>query len=262
MRAIDEQIRWYEENASRKDDDYIKANLKLINDLFEEIEDTGDRMFIDKIIGTFCEIMEVQREVIKELEYTEALRFKDETNRHNFVVERQVNADDIPWDFDEDYSQELPSYMPPQGGFQNDNQVKKAFTNFLTYHIKKKTKDGRERQFSIHTIYDYCSRIKVLWESFYHEWKAGSLEIRVQLNDECLVPESTFLNAYRHIYFLEDYVNSKERQSREIASGLRDPLSEEEMKKTPLNNPRNLGNTVAALMKFVEFKCKIDKCGG
>ena len=50
MKIIDEQIQWYEQNATRKDDDLIKANLKLINNLFDEIENSEDRIFIDKII--------------------------------------------------------------------------------------------------------------------------------------------------------------------------------------------------------------------
>ena len=30
MEKINEQIQWYEQNATRKDEDLIKANLKLI----------------------------------------------------------------------------------------------------------------------------------------------------------------------------------------------------------------------------------------
>ena len=58
MKVVDEMIRWYEQNATRKDDDYIKANLKLINDLFEEVECSTDRMFMAKIMETFCEIID------------------------------------------------------------------------------------------------------------------------------------------------------------------------------------------------------------
>ena len=54
MGKINEQIQWYEQNDTRKDEDLIKANLKLIDNLYSEIENSEDKIFLDKIIGTFC----------------------------------------------------------------------------------------------------------------------------------------------------------------------------------------------------------------
>ena len=67
MTKIDEQIQWYEQNATRKDEDLIKADLKLINNLYDEVENSEDKIFLDKIVGTFCEIVEIQRNVINSL---------------------------------------------------------------------------------------------------------------------------------------------------------------------------------------------------
>lgn len=64
MKNIDEQIKWYEEHATRKEDDLITENLNLINGLYEKVEYSEDKIFLDKIIATFCEIIETQREVI------------------------------------------------------------------------------------------------------------------------------------------------------------------------------------------------------
>ena len=78
MKKINEQIQWYDKNSTRKDDDLIKANLKLIDNLYSEIENSEDKIFLDKIISTFCEIMEIQRDVINELQ-AESWSYNDST---------------------------------------------------------------------------------------------------------------------------------------------------------------------------------------
>ena len=67
MDKIVEQIKWYEENAERYDDDIIILNLKLINELYDKIEVFDNKMFVDKAISVFCEIMEIQRGVINDI---------------------------------------------------------------------------------------------------------------------------------------------------------------------------------------------------
>ena len=46
MNRIDEMINWYKENASRREYTLIKAKLKLIKSLLDEIENSEDRIFI------------------------------------------------------------------------------------------------------------------------------------------------------------------------------------------------------------------------
>ena len=144
------------------------------------------------------------------------------------------------------------------GEFKTDEQIRKAFSNYLKYHTIKETKDGRKKTFSKYTVFDYCSRINILWKVLFAEWQDGKLEGVIQNFEECIVPGSSFLNVYQNIRSVELYIDMKNLQIREISAGLREPFSDEEMKINPLNNPKNLGNTVAALTKFIEFKKNID----
>lgn len=219
MKKIDEQIQWYEQNATRKDDDYIKANLKLINDLYNEIEYFEDKMFVDKIIGTFCEIIEVQREVIDEL-HNEAEQSTCYTapNQHNFVSMRRLNPEDIPWD-SEEYS------IIQTGDFQNDKQLQDAFTQYCLSNGK-----------SSYTVNDYCSRIKNLWNIFYKESQEGKLKEDIVVMKEKTIQNSPLLNAYHHIEELNCYVSMK------IAGA---------------KGNRNWLNVRAALNKFDKFKTSL-----
>jgi hypothetical protein len=167
-----------------------------------------------------------------------------------------LTADDIPWDPECDSAErEIPPYLPPEGGFQTDEQVKKAFTNYLTYHAKRKS----GKTFSTHTSYDYSSRVKVLMEIVCQEWQERNGDSRIPLNEQNLHSGAPFLNAYNNLSTLRAYVDRKDRELREISLGLRQPMSPEEAKRNPLNNQRNLGNTTAALAKFEEFKNRIEQ---
>jgi hypothetical protein len=55
---------------------------------------------------------------------------------------------------------------------------------------------------------------------------------------------------------LKQYVERKEMELRDVSMGLREPVLNGQ--KNPLNNPRNLNNTSAALARFEEFKRSID----
>ena len=151
----------------------------------------------------------------------------------------------------------VPPCTPPEGGFQSDEQVKKAFTNYLTYHVNRKTKAGKDRPFSVHTIYDYSSRIKVLMEIVCEEWLASNGDSWIQLSEIDLQAGCPFLNAYNNISVLKQYVERKEHELRDISMGLREPMAEDQ--KSPLDNIRNLNNTSAALVRFEEFISYINK---
>ena len=62
---------------------------------------------------------------------------------------------------------------------------------------------------------------------------------------EMAEPDATALDA------LKQYVERKERELYDISMGVREAAPEG--KKNPLNNIRNLKNTIAALAKFIDF---------
>lgn len=270
MEIIDKQVAWYTQNANRKEDAYIQEHLKLINNLAEHIENSEDLMFIEKIVSTFCEIMEMQRQVIAELEGMEV----ESSSRgfglasigktmDGYLSARRLTADDIPWSEEEeanteiDRLRELNSYMPLDGEFKSDDQIKRAFSNYLQYHIE--ARNGKPKRLSQTTAYDYSSRIKVLWEVIEREWKEGKLEGIVPFFAECIMPGYTFLNAYNNIQILETYVLYKSSEIRQVENGDKEAFTEQDYRKNPLNNPRNLRNSAAALEKFREFKVSVEK---
>lgn len=269
MKKIEDMICRYDGLGADEIDVYIKARLKMINGIYEQIKGSEEQIYMEEIVSKFLEIVECQRDTI--MEYTiadAAAEGYGPPQTTNWVAnpnaaKRMLTADEIPWDPEEVPEEavpakEVPSYLPPEGGFQTDEQVRKAFTNYLTYHVVRVTKAGKEKPFSVHTIYDYSSRIKVLWEIVYDEWKNSNRDGKIQLDEQAIVPGCTFLNAYHNIPVLQEYVKMKEIEIREIATGLRKPLSAEEIQSNPLNNARNLGNTMAALAKLAEFKERIE----
>jgi hypothetical protein len=277
MTKIEELIKRYENLSTGNDeaDVFIKVKLKMIRGLFEDIKGSEEHIYMEEIISKFAEIMDCQQEIIMEGIMADAAAAGYGPPQHNWVdasgntsrtnsvtsdiTSRRLTADDIPWDPDcESFEREepkdsvVPSYMPPEGGFQSDEQVKKAFINYLTYHVERKTKDGKDRPFSVHTIYDYSSRIKCLMEIVCEEWMASNKDGWIQLDEQTLRPGCPFLNAYHNISVLKRYVERKEQELIDISNGLREPMPEG--KRTPLDNGRNLTNTKAALVRFEDFR--------
>lgn len=274
MKRIDDLIQRCDLATGNDEADiYIKVKLKMINNLFAEIKGSEDRIYMEEIITKFAEIVECQQEIIDGLWIDAAAEAGYAPPQNNWVpypgtgdskpvTTGKLTADDIPWDPDYEPEEDaqvipyIPPYLPPEDGFQSDEQVKKSFTNYLTHHVNRKTKSGKEKPFSIHTIYDYSSRIKVLMEIVCEEWQAGNGDSRIQLSEQTLQPGSHFLNAYNNLHVLKQYVERKEQELREIAMGLREPAPDGT--RNPLNNPRNLNNTSAALARFEEFKSSIE----
>ena len=268
MSKIDAIIQQYGNRSTGYDeaDVFIKVKMKMIRSLFEEIKGSEDRIYMEEIISKFAEILDCQQEIIDGLWIAAAAEDGYAPPRSNWVLtpnaqnKGTLTRDDIPWDPDCDRDEEEPcgrhpSYLPPEDGFQSDEQVKKAFINYLSFHVNRKTKAGKDKPFSIHTIYDYSSRIKVLMEIVCEEWKSGNRESRIQLSEHMLKPGCPFLNAYNNINSLKQYVEYKAQELRDVAMGLREPAPDS--KKNPLNNPRNLNNTSAALARFEEFQKRI-----
>lgn len=277
MEKIEDLIRRYEYTDADEIDVYIKARLKMINGIFEQIKGSEEQIYMEEIIFKFLEIVECQRDIIMESVIAEAATDGYGPPLHGWVdasgntapistalagsSSRRLTSDDIPWDPEcepiELNDPIVPPYLPPEGGFQSDEQVKKAFTNYLTYHVNRKTKEGKDRPFSVHTIYDYSSRIKVLMEIVCEEWIASNKDGWIQLDEQSLQAGSPFLNAYHNVSVLKRYVERKEQELIDISRGYCEPVPEE--KRTPLDNGRNLTNTKAALVRFEEFKNNIIK---
>lgn len=175
VQKIYELIEWYDENSTRKEDDYIKANLKLVIHLAENVEHSEDIMFIEKITDTFCDIIKKQRAVIQILE--------DEADFQPLGAPLQNNY--------------VSSYVTPVEGFSNDDQIKIAFSAYMK-------KEGK----SSFTTNDYILRVQNLWQNFEHEYRTRQLEedLLHLVSEEQISLEYPLLNAYRHINALTRYV--------------------------------------------------------
>jgi len=257
MSKIDELIGKYESlSVSEEEADvFIKVKLRMIRSLFEDVKGSEDRIYMEEIISKFAEIMDRQQEIIGSLLTEVAAQEGYSSTELNYFPSPPAGSDpegelSAPGD------PAVPSFLPPEGGFQQDEEVKKAFINYLTYHVNRKTKAGKDRPFSVHTIYDYSSRIKVLMKTVYEEWKEGGQDSWIQLDEQALLADCPFLNAYHNISVLRQYVERKEQELCEISMGLREPVPEN--KRTPLDHSRNLNNTNAALTRFEEFRRKIE----
>ena len=178
MRKIYELIDWYEDNSTRKEDDFIKAKLKSIIHLAENVENSEDIMFIEEIVQTFGDIIRKQRVIIRELE--EESDLGQDFSRQSFMT----------------------SYVDPVEGFANDEQIKAKFTA----HMQK---PGKER--SPFTINDYILRIQNLWRSFYSDYEAGELpsELAESVIKDEIKQDSPLLNAYNYIEELNCYLSMK-----------------------------------------------------
>ena len=178
MNRIDEMINWYKENASRREYTLIKAKLKLIKSLLDEIENSEDRIFMDEIIDNFADIMALHRDVIMdkeiELESCAAAFGVGDNSTSGFVA------------------------LPTQpNGFRDDKQLQAAFAAYLASKKKK--------PLSSYTINDYCSRIRNLWKSFYAEYQAGLLPKELSENVEIIHEDNPLINALNNIDELNCY---------------------------------------------------------
>lgn len=250
MKLIDDVIQKIQDAASRYDEDYIVANLELVNKLYKICEEEGEIRYLDKIIQTFCEMLDVQQEIIIDL--------KAELDAPSLTVGGQ----DMPFgEMQSNYAQAPQMAMmvepeeafadlevPPGGAFTSSSQIKNAFLNYL-----QGIRSTKGKRLSSTTIFDYSSRINMLWTHFEKEWRAGKLEGRLQISKESFIPNETYLNVYNHLEVFEGFIRVKEG---EIAYREQEgiPFSAEELKENPLNNDKNLRNTNAALMKFKKFQ--------
>ena len=180
-KQIDEQIEYYELNFDGNEEVYIKANLKLIKDLAQNIKNSDDIRSIEQIISTFCKIMDAQRDVIHDLSVVYTQPVNHNPSQQNYVS----------------------SQVAPTEGFTNDEQIKSEFINYVVY--------GTEKKRSSFTANDYILRVQNLWRSFYADYEAGELpnELSESVIQEEIRPEFPLLNAYNYIEELNCYVSMK-----------------------------------------------------
>ena len=176
---IHELIEWYEQNFTRKEDDYIKANLQLIITLAKNVKNSDDIIFIERIIDTFCDIVRKQREIIQTIES------QSQTQPVGNVIAQNGFA---------------TSYIPTVSGFTNDEQIRGVFSAYMQ-------KEGK----SSFTANDYILRVQNLWRSFYSDYQAGELpsELAESVIEEEINADAPLLNAYNYIEELNCYVSMK-----------------------------------------------------
>ena len=158
----------------------------MIDSLMEELQLSEDRLMMEESVDAFAEILFLQQGIIDELIME---------NEASYLCEKPGVVGE------EDKQMLLNPYLPAEGSFQTDKQVAKGFSNFLQFHNEKKL--------STLTAYDYCSRVKNLWEPFIKDWKEGNLQGIVLLNQERIAENSPLLNVYNNVYLLRRYVEFK-----------------------------------------------------
>ena len=252
MKYIEEVIKKIQANVSRYDESFAVANLELANKLCEICKDAEDLCYLDKIVQTFCEVLETQQEIIRDLkmeidsqEMSDA-QFTTVGMRSNYLPAMQ-NATVA-----EKKEPEVPFELPEGGVFKNSNQVKEAFIAYLKGIIKN------GNPLSHTTVYDYSSRINMLFTYFEREREAGKLEGEIQIEAGKIIDNGSYLSVYNNLELFKAYVREKEREIKQREAEKR-PFSAEELAFNPLNSYKNLRNSYASLRKFGEFKDKVDE---
>ena len=147
----------------------------------ENIKNSDDIRSIEKIISTFCEILNIQREAIHKLSVVDIQSLPSNSIQHNFVS----------------------SYVVPVDEFINDEQIKSVFINFVV--------SGTEKKRSSFTANDYILRIQNLWRSFYADYEARKLpsELAESVIRDEIQQDAPLLNAYNYIEELNCYLSMK-----------------------------------------------------
>ena len=252
MKYIDEVIEKIQANVSRYDESFAVANLELANKLCEICKDAEDLRYLDKIVQTFCEVLETQQEIIQDLKMeidlleTREAQMTTVGTRSNYLPALQSTV------VAEKKEPEVPFELPEGGVFKNSNQVKEAFVAYLKGIIKN------GKPLSHTTVYDYSSRINMLFTYFERERKAGKLEGKLQIEAGKIIDNGSYLSVYNNLELFEAYVKVKEEEIKQRGAEER-PFSAEELELCPLLNPKNLRNSIAALAKFRGFKSMVAK---
>ena len=181
MNKIDEMIRWYEENETRREYTLTKAKLKLVKSLLQELRGSEDRMFMNEIMENFSAILELHRNVIADRE----AELETLLPEHGSVQQ----------------------YLTRQNSFDTDSRLQTAFAAYLSR--------GQGRPLSSYTINDYCSRIRNVWRSFYAQYVNSPSEEVLSVRVQKVQPDAPLLNAFHHVEQMQCYVRQKLLQAEE-----------------------------------------------
>ena len=125
MKMIDDLIRRYDHPMADVIEFHTQAKLKMIKALFEEIKDSKDCAYMEEIIAQFVELLEDMQDTIDQQMVEIAKSDGYGPMNNNFMTGSKLNPDDIPWDPEEEPAneqvKEVPSFLPPEGGFQTDD---------------------------------------------------------------------------------------------------------------------------------------------
>jgi hypothetical protein len=252
MKCIDEVIKKMQANVSRYDESFAIANLELANKLCEICKAAEDLCYLDKIVQTFCEVLETQQEIIRDLK----MEIDRLETRESQITTVGMHTNHLPAlqsaVVAEKKETEVPFELPEGGVFKNSNQVKEAFIAYLKGIIKN------GKPLSHTTVFDYSSRINMLFTYFKKERDAGKLEGEIQIEAEKIIDNGSYLSVYNNLELFDAYVREKEREIKQREAEKR-PFSAEELAFNPLNSYKNLRNSYASLRKFREFKDKVDE---
>ena len=265
MDKICQQIEWYENNSTTNEDELIKENLKLIERLVRKIENSNDKIFIDKIIATYGEIIKLQKEAKNGVVVGSDGLINQEPTQLAYIqnttetkLTSSSSSDVVPWAYgcgpEDEKLREKNPFLPQNGEFETDKQVKKAFHNYLQYH---RVSENDFSNLSKTTAYDYVSRIGVICEKLLADLQAGKLDGAVCFSRESIIPNRTYLNAFNNPSALRDYLEFKRME----ISSQNVEFTTQELRDNPLNNPKNLANSLVALSRFEEFVYSVNRYG-
>ena len=141
MDKINQLIEWCDAHNTRKEFVLIKARLKMIRTLCEELPSLEDNRFVEEIIDSFSEILGIQQEIIDDM--------KMEYENLPADVQTKIDSSDDKF------------FVLPIDGFETEKEIIDAFSIYL------EKVEGKQPT----TIYDYCSRIRKQWKEFSNEEK-------------------------------------------------------------------------------------------
>lgn len=176
MKRIDDLIAMHDE-IKRKEEPIIIRKLEMVNSLYDECENSDDKIFFDEIINNLSDIIKMQKEMIEEL--NDELR--DEITYSGYL-ESLNEAND-------------------NGVFESDEQLQSSFIRYFTYSVKK--------PLSSYTLNDYCSRLRNLWLTFCESEDADLEDIYIS-KEQCS-SETPLLNVYNNVQTLRFFVDKKNK---------------------------------------------------
>lgn len=141
MDKINQLIKWCDVHNTRKEYILIKARLKMIRTLCEELSSLEDNRFVEEIIDSFSEILGIQQEIIDDMKM----------EYENLPMSAQTKME----------SSDDKFFVLPIDGFETEKEIVDAFAIYLEKVEEKQST----------TIYDYCSRIRKQWKEFSNEEK-------------------------------------------------------------------------------------------